>query len=318
MGKRGFKYWQWRVILSTMIGYSMFYFVRKNFSFAMPALAAEYGITNTDFGIILTLVGIIYGVSKLLNVFIADRFNARWHLIIGLSACVALNFLFGWSDRISTLLTGQTEGPDFVGTMVVVMGVLLILNNIFQGCGFPPCNRLMTHWVPPKELATKMAIWNTSHSIGAGLLAILCGYIIGSTGDWRQCFWIPGAIAAAGILFIFITLRDTPKSVGLPELPDTRTELDDDDTPKAYRAFVRKKVLLNPVVWLLATSDLFVYVVRFAVLDWGPTFLGQMSVPLSPQLSGWTIGIFEVAGCIGMLSAGWISDHVFKGKSHRV
>ena len=55
MGKRGFKYWQWRVILSTMIGYSMFYFVRKNFSFAMPALAAEYGITNTDFGIILTL-----------------------------------------------------------------------------------------------------------------------------------------------------------------------------------------------------------------------------------------------------------------------
>ena len=318
MGKRGFKYWQWRVILSTMIGYSMFYFVRKNFSFAMPALAAEYGITNTDFGIILTLVGIIYGVSKLLNGFIADRFNARWHLIIGLSACVALNFLFGWSDRISTLLTGQTEGPDFVGTMVVVMGVLLILNNIFQGCGFPPCNRLMTHWVPPKELATKMAIWNTSHSIGAGLLAILCGYIIGSTGDWRQCFWIPGAISAAGILFIFITLRDTPKSVGLPELPDTRTELDDDDTPKAYRAFVRKKVLLNPVVWLLATSDLFVYVVRFAVLDWGPTFLGQMSVPLSPQLSGWTIGIFEVAGCLGMLSAGWISDHVFKGKSHRV
>jgi OPA family glycerol-3-phosphate transporter-like MFS transporter/OPA family sugar phosphate sensor protein UhpC-like MFS transporter len=318
MAKHGFKYWQWRVILSTMIGYSMFYFVRKNFSFAMPALAAEYGITNTDFGIILTLVGIIYGVSKLLNGFIADRFNARWHLIIGLSACVALNFLFGWSDRISTLLTGQTEGPDFVGTMVVVMGVLLILNNIFQGCGFPPCNRLMTHWVPPKELATKMAIWNTSHSIGAGLLAILCGYIIGSTGDWRQCFWIPGAIAAAGILFIFITLRDTPKSVGLPELPDTRTELDDDDTPKAYRAFVRKKVLLNPVVWLLATSDLFVYVVRFAVLDWGPTFLGQMSVPLSPQLSGWTIGIFEVAGCIGMLSAGWISDHVFKGKSHRV
>ena len=318
MGKRGFKYWQWRVILSTMIGYSMFYFVRKNFSFAMPALAAEYGITNTDFGIILTLVGIIYGVSKLLNGFIADRFNARWHLIIGLSACVALNFLFGWSDRISTLLTGQTEGPDFVGTMVVVMGVLLILNNIFQGCGFPPCNRLMTHWVPPKELATKMAIWNTSHSIGAGLLAILCGYIIGSTGDWRQCFWIPGAISAAGILFIFITLRDTPKSVGLPELPDTRTELDDDDTPKAYRAFVRKKVLLNPVVWLLATSDLFVYVVRFAVLDWGPTFLGQMSVPLSPQLSGWTIGIFEVSGCLGMLSAGWISDHVFKGKSHRV
>ena len=316
--KHSFKYWQWRVIICSMIGYSMFYFVRKNFSFAMPALAAEYGITNTNFGIILTLVGILYGVSKFLNGFVADRFNARWHMVIGLAACVVLNFIFGWSDKISTLVTGQTEGPDFVGAMVVVMAVLLILNNIFQGCGFPPCNRLMNHWVPPKELATKMSIWNTSHSIGAGILAVLCGYIIGTTGDWRQCFWVPGAIAAVGVFFIIITLRDTPKSVGLPELPDTKTELDDNDTPEAYKAFVRKKVFLNPVVWLLALTDLFVYVVRFAVLDWGPTFLGKMSVQLSPQLAGWTIGIFEVAGCAGMIFAGWISDKVFKGKEQRV
>ena len=317
-GGRSFGYWQWRVIICSMIGYSMFYFVRKNFSFAMPVLSEQYGITNTDFGIILTLVGIIYGVSKFLNGFIADRFNARWHLVIGLSVCVALNFLFGWSDRISTLISGQAGGPDFVGTMVLVMGILLVLNNVFQGCGFPPCNRLINHWVPPKELATKTAIWNTSHSIGAGILAVLCGYIVSSTGDWRLCFRIPGAIAAAGILFIIVTLRDTPKSVGLPELADTRTELDDNDTPEAYRAFVRKKVFLNPIIWALAVTDLFVYVVRFAVLDWGPTFLGKMSVQLSPTLAGWTIGIFEVAGCAGMLCAGWISDRFFGGKAHRV
>ena len=51
-----FKSWQWQVVICSMIGYSMFYFVRKNFSFAMPALSAEYGITNTSFGIILSLV----------------------------------------------------------------------------------------------------------------------------------------------------------------------------------------------------------------------------------------------------------------------
>ena len=60
-----------------MIGYSIFYFVRKNFAFAMPALGAEYGIKNTSFGIILSLVGIIYGVSKFINGVIADRANAR-------------------------------------------------------------------------------------------------------------------------------------------------------------------------------------------------------------------------------------------------
>ena len=37
-----FKYWQYRTIIATMIGYALFYFVRKNFSFAIPGLGAEY------------------------------------------------------------------------------------------------------------------------------------------------------------------------------------------------------------------------------------------------------------------------------------
>lgn len=301
-----------------MAGYSMFYFVRKNFSFAMPALAAEYGITNTSFGVILTLVGFVYGLSKFVNGIIADRANARWHLVIGLGACVLLNFAFGWSDVLGRALSGHSEGSLFVSAMVAVMAVLLILNNVFQGCGFPPCNRLLANWVPPKELATKTAIWNTSHSVGAGVVSVLCGYLIASGGDWRLCFWVPGAIAAAGVIFILLTLRDTPNSVGLPELPGTKTELDEDDSKEAFRSFIRKRVFLNPIIWVLAVTDFFVYIVRFAVLDWGPTFLQNRAVPLSPQLAGWTIAIFEIAGCAGMLCAGWVSDRFFGGKTQRM
>lgn len=313
-----FRYWQWRVIISSMVGYSMFYFVRKNFSFAMPALGDEYGITNTSFGVILSIVGLVYGLSKFVNGILADRTNARWHLAIGLAACVVLNFLFGWSDKLSTLITGEMQGPDFVGTMVVVMAVLLVLNNVFQGCGFAPCNHLLAHWVHPDELATKTAVWNTSHSVGAALVSVLCGYVIVVFGDWRWCFWIPAGIAALGVALIIVTLRDTPQSVGLPELADTRTELDGDDSREAFRAFVRKKVFRNPVIWILAVTDLFVYIVRFAVLDWGPTFLQNRPEPLSPQLAGWTIAIFEVAGCAGMLCAGWCSDRFFGSKTHRM
>ena len=202
--------------------------------------------------------------------------------------------------------------------MVIIMATLLVLNNLFQGCGFPPCNHLLAWWVPPKELATKTAIWNTSHSIGAALAAVFCGYIIARTGNWRYCFFAPAAIGFLGVVFIVLTLRDTPSSVGLPDLPGTKTELDDNDTPEAFRAFVRKKVFLNPVIWMLALTDLFVYIVRFAILDWGPTFLQQREVPLSPQLAGWTIGIFEIAGCLGMLSAGWITDHWFHSRGQQV
>ena len=38
--KGSFLRWQMRVIIVTMIGYALFYFVRKNFSLAMPGLTA--------------------------------------------------------------------------------------------------------------------------------------------------------------------------------------------------------------------------------------------------------------------------------------
>lgn len=311
---KSFKYWQWRVIICSMIGYAMFYFVRKNFSFAIPLLEEEYGITKTSFGLIMTAGGLIYGVSKFLNGILADRTNARWHLVIGLSVCALTSVLFGFADKISIMFTGAAEGQVFIRGMVLVMGALYIINQIFQGCGFAPCNHLMVSWVPPTELATKMSIWNTSHSVGAFIVAVICGYLT----KWQLCFWVPAAIAVFGIFFIIATLRDTPKSVGLPELPKVKGELDDDQIkdPKAFRKFLMKRVFLNPVIWVLAITDLFVYVVRFAILDWGPSMLDGMG--LSQAMTGWTVAIFEVAGCAGMLCAGYISDKFFNSRSQRV
>ena len=312
--EKRFVYWQWRVIICSMIGYAMFYFVRKNFSFAIPLLNQEYGISNASFGIIMTLGGLIYGLSKFVNGILADRTNARWHLVIGLSVCVLTSLLFGFSDKLSLFFTGSAEGDDFIRGLVIVMGTLYIINQIFQGCGFAPCNHLMVNWVPPKELATKMSIWNTSHSIGAFIVAVICGYLT----KWQLCFWIPAAIAFVGVFFIIITLRDTPKSVGLPELPKVKGELDDSEQqdPKAFRHFLIKKVFMNPVIWVLAITDLFVYIVRFAILDWGPSMLSGMG--LSSELTGWTVAVFEIAGCAGMLCAGYISDKFFKSRSQRV
>lgn len=297
-----------------MLSYAMFYFVRKNFSFAIPLLNQEYGISNASFGMILTLGGLIYGVSKFVNGILADRTNARWHLAAGLAVCVLTSILFGFADKFSIALTGTSEGAPFVRGMVVIMGILYIINQIFQGCGFAPCNHLMVNWVPPRELATKMSLWSTSHSVGAFVVAIICGYLT----DWRLCFWVPAAIATVGILFTIITLRDTPKSVGLPELPKVEGEIDDNEQKDhaKFRKFLMKRVFMNPVIWVLAMTDLFVYVVRFAILDWGPSMLADMG--LSKELTGWTVAIFEVAGCAGMLCAGYISDKFFKSKCQRV
>ncbi|MDE6140834.1 MAG: MFS transporter [Alistipes sp.] len=138
-----------------------------------------------------------------------------------------------------------------------------------------------------------------------------------NAGAWQWCFFLPAIIALLGALGIFAFLRDTPKSVGLPELENTKTSLDSgDNDPAAYKEFVRKKVYRNKLIWILAIANFFVYIVRFSVLDWGPKFLTEAR-DMSYTYAGWTVAIFEIFGIIGMLVAGWATDRFFKGRAHR-
>ena len=139
-----FKYWQTRTILATMIGYALFYFVRKNFSLAMPGLEADLGISKTSLGIFLTLNGLIYGFSRFVNGIFADRMNARWYMAVGLALCALANFAFGFGEDVSYWITGEHMGTQFTNTMILFMGVMWVVNGLLQGTGFPPCARLLT------------------------------------------------------------------------------------------------------------------------------------------------------------------------------
>jgi OPA family glycerol-3-phosphate transporter-like MFS transporter/OPA family sugar phosphate sensor protein UhpC-like MFS transporter len=296
-----FQKWQTRTIIGSMVGYALFYIVRKNLSMAIPDMEADatLNFTKADLGIFLTLNGVVYGISKFANGFIGDRINARYFMMFGLSMCAICNFVFGMSS------------------LVWMFGLMWILNGWFQGTGYPPCARLLTHWVHPKQLATKMSVWNTSHSIGAFVALVICGYIV-SLG-WRWCFYIPAIIAVVGVFFIWFVLRDTPTSVGLPELSvgkQTDT-VEHKKTNKEFKAILMKRVFCNPYIWILSIANFFVYTVRFAFLDWGPTMFQQW-LGVSKAQSGWLGGGFELCGLGGMLLAGWATDRYFKGRAARV
>lgn len=84
-----FERWQLRSIIGTMIGYAIFYIVRKNLSMAIPGMESDptLGFTKTDLGVFLTLNGVVYGLPKFLNGFVGDRVNARWFMMFGLFMC---------------------------------------------------------------------------------------------------------------------------------------------------------------------------------------------------------------------------------------
>ena len=98
-----YRYWQRRILYSSMIGYAMYYFVRKNLSLAMPGIGQELGIGKGDLGLFLTLHGLLYGVSKFANGFLGDRTNARTFMAAGLVFSALVNVCFGFGSAVMTL-----------------------------------------------------------------------------------------------------------------------------------------------------------------------------------------------------------------------
>jgi sugar phosphate permease len=291
--QRRYAWFRPRILLWTTLGYGMYYFVRKNLSVAMPVMESQLGIHKSDLGLFLTLHGLLYGVSKFINGMLTDRSDARKFMAAGLIASALMNICFGLSSSVVTL------------------GVFWMLNGWFQGMGYPPCARLLTHWFSPKELATKMAMWNASHSIGAGAIVVLCGYLVQHFGDWRICFFVPAvlAIIMSGALLRF--LRDAPESVGLPEVEGTR---EGHSASENYGALLRQRVFTDKYIWIVSGANFFVYTIRYAVLDWGPTMLHEFKgIELSS--SAWMVAGFELSGLAGMLVSGWLTDRIFRGRA---
>ena len=348
--------WQWRTILITMVGYAMFYLLRKNFTLAMPGLSAEFGVSNTTLGIFLTLHGVIYGLSRYVVGIITDRNSARKVLSLGLMLCAIVNILFGCSDLLAgwlVVIAGKAGEAAAIATALgYVMGVMWMINGFLQGMGVPPCTKILTQWIHPNELATKMSIWNMSHSIGAGLAIALCGYIImphlgldmsadpekvaaiasnlnvdmtdpkvaqfaSHIGAWRWCFLIPAAVGIHGSIWLYFSVKDSPSDVGLPEVVGKKKAIVTTPEEAAeHKAFVSRHVYRNRIIWTLAITNLFVYVVRFGALDWGAKILME-DRGMTFAMATTVVLLFEmVGGNLGMLFWGWATDHIFHGKAH--
>lgn len=292
-----------QVFAGIFIGYAGYYLVRNNLSLAKPYLI-DSGYSPTELGWAGSLLAIAYGLSKFLMGAVSDRSNARTFMALGLVLSSFIMFAFGWFP-IAT-------------SSVLFMGILLFLNGWFQGMGWPPSGRTMVHWFSVKERGTKMAIWNIAHNVGGGLMASLAVLGVALFTDWHAVFYFPAMVALGVAVFIYLTLRSTPQSEGLPTI-----EVWKNDYPVHYNAsheqtysakeIFTKYILPNKLLWAIAFANAFVYLIRYGISDWAPTYL-QQAKSFDFASSGWAYSAYEWAGIPGTLLCGWISDKVFNGK----
>ena len=294
-----YKRYRIQVFLSIYIGYLTYYFVRSNFALAKVYLL-ERGFTATQLGLVASALGIAYGLSKFVMGNLSDRSNPRYFLAFGLIASGVVNFVFPITSSIS------------------VMFLLMLFNGWFQGMGWPPCGRTMTHWFSDKERGVKMSIWNTAHNIGGGFIATIALIGVSMFDGWKGIFYLPAIIAIiVGILYM-IFAKDTPQSVGLPPIEEYKNDypdvaVEDRERELSGKEILVKYVLCNKYLWFIAIANVFVYLVRYGVINWVPTYLKEVR-HFSPKDSSIAFSLFEYAAIPGTILVGWLSDKVFHGR----
>ena len=313
-----YKKLRWQVFIGIFIGYAGFYLVRKNFSMAIPMLA-PFGFEKGELGIVLSMNAIAYGFSKFVMASISDRSNAQRFLPLGL-VCTAISMLF-------MIVPVQWLGAEHKGAAIALMAVLNFLVGWFNGMGWPPCGRVMTHWFSIKERGTWMSFWNCAHNVGGALVGPMAVYGAMWFGSWFYgantdyyfligTYAFPAAVAVLVAVLAYLMIRDTPQSCGLQSIEEwsghAAKNYSKADEKSLSVSEIFKTVLSNKLLWYIAFANAFVYMVRYGCLDWAPTILKEQGVDLKE--AGWAYFAYEMAAIPGTIFCGWLSDKVFQGR----
>jgi MFS transporter, OPA family, glycerol-3-phosphate transporter len=284
---------RWRILESTFIGYATFYFVRNN----LPVVSREMGLamhyTQGQIGNILAVTAITYGVGKLFMGAWSDRSNPRLFMPLGLFITALCNFAFGAANSYHIHLA------------------LWALNGLAQSMGWAPCGRSLGHWYSVSERGTTFAFWNVAQNVGGGLTGLLVAYSTLLFG-WRSAFYVPGVLAVICAIYLLIRLRDTPQSVGLPPIEEFRNDYPAgarkiSESELGTRELLMKYIFTNGYIWLFAFANFFVYIARYSMLDWGPTYLKVVKHATLGE-GGISTAALEFSAIFSTILMGWLSD----------
>lgn len=288
-----YRKYRWRVLLAITLGYGLIYTCRLAIGLVKPSMIDEGVFTPAQFGFIGSVFFYTYALGKLTNGFLADHANMRMFLPLGFAMSALCNFGMGFADSL------------------LMAAILWGVNGWFQGFGAPGSVVALSNWFSNKERGRNYGIWITSHSFGEGLTFFAIGFVVAHFG-WRFGYFVPAAIGLATAVLMYALVRDRPRTMGLPTVADWKNDhvAESDANKTKGRIALQLSVLSYPTIWILGLASAANYVTRYAINSWGPLYL-QEARGFDEVASGTMLMISTLAGIVGSVGYGWISDKWF-------
>ena len=265
-----------KVLALSWITYAIFYFLRVNFSVAIPGILAEFSLSKTALGGALSAFFALYAIGQFVNGQLADNLGPKKLLAVGLAGSVLLSLMI----------------PSFGGS-VLLLTILWGLNGVFQSMGWSPTVRIVSAWFPNKIKGRAAGILGTSYIVGGALSWLLAGHL--AKFGWRATFYGPAVLAAA-VLLVWVLLGK--------ENPEGRSE--ETSVAETLRA-----VLVDRRVWFAGMGLFGLNIVRYGFLTWAPTYFFEVQ-QASITTATYKALIFPMAGALGALTTGYLTDKIFK------
>ena len=283
---------RWYIAGTIFLATTINYIDRQALSVAAPVIRKDLGLSNEQYGWIVSAFLLAYAIMQIVSGSVIDRIGTKK----GFSLAV-----IWWS--IANMLHAFGKG-------VWSLSAFRFLLGMGEAGNYPAAMKAISEWFPKEERSKAVGILNMGPGMGAIIAPPLMAWLILSFG-WKAAFVLTGAIGFLWLLlwrWMYHPPAEHPK-ISKEELAHIGQE-DDENEPIPWLHFFKYKQVWGAALARFVSDGAFYFFVF-----WLPSWLADVK--------GFTlteIGLFAwipfVLSDIGSFAGGWTSSKLIaSGKS---
>jgi MFS transporter, ACS family, hexuronate transporter len=286
--------YRWTVCALIFFATTLNYLDRQVIGILKPLLESDLKIGEVEYGNIVTIFQLFYGITMLVAGRLIDRFGTK----IGYGVSVML-----WS--IAAMGHALARG-------VIGFGFWRGMLGISESGNFPAAIKTIAEWFPKKERALATGIFNSGANVGAIIAPLAIPVIVTSLG-WQAAFIITGAFGFVWLVLwlLFYELPERQRKLSKSELEYIKSDLDENnDNGKAVPWL---KLLKYRQTWIFFIGKALTDPIWWFYLFWIPGWLSTVrGAGLDLKSFGLPLVVIYSSTTIGSVGGGWLSSFMIR------